>query len=291
MMEKLIKDNLPLFQTFTNKLWNDFTNVDDIEKTLQSIINKIAESFNFPDVSCQIKIKSFKDPKTKGLFDSKTKTLFLEHDLFVKKLKSPYYYNDRPIINTLANKECFEVLMHEFCHALQDYYTEQQLFDKQNILILNKERSQNKEYYAYFNINVKNPKSALLYILQPLERDAFLFADDLSNKFNNVMRVLFPHDLSFSQHDRFSDFWFNTKLAEKVFNTQTPFDDIDDIIRHINGIEPLKPLNEEMWKAVQDSQKKELKGRFLGRFFDEEINHTHEEELDLIEEECGDREL
>ena len=287
MMEKLIKDNLQLFENFQNNNWNSIVDVKHMEQILQEVVDKIANHIGLKETPCEIKIKSMKNPTSKGLFNPKTKTIYLESDLFIKKLKPPYYRNGIPLTNSLSNKECFETLIHEFCHACQHYYIKNNCFDSDNVILLNREPSLNKDYYSYFSIVPNNKSSILLYSIQPAERDAFLFADDICREFNNQMHSLFQDDLSFVEHDRFSDFWFNIEIAMDTFHTQTPFEDVDDIIRHINGVEPKKPLNQEMWEVVQQTQSKHRGRGLLDKFLYEDIQIeetlSNEIEIDDIE--------
>ena len=86
MMEKLIKDNLPLFENFQNDNWNSIVNAKHMEQILQEVVDKIANHIGLKETPCKIKIKSMKNPTSKGLFNPKTKTIYLESDLFIKKL-------------------------------------------------------------------------------------------------------------------------------------------------------------------------------------------------------------
>ena len=101
------------------------------------------------------------------------------------------------------------------------------------------------------------------------------------------MHSLFQDDLSFVEHDRFSDFWFNIEIAMDTFHTQTPFEDGDDIIRHINGVEPTKPLNQKMWEVVQQTQLKHHGRGLFSKFLYEDVQIeeviSNETEIDDIE--------
>lgn len=294
MIKNLIDANIELFTIFKTEEWDRCQDPNIIAKTFQLIADLLVQKYYGTDIPnlCTVKVQKLHSPSKKGEFDPETNTLYIEHELSVNKLRVPYYYNGNPVTNYTSNIDSMEVFLHELRHAMQHYERTHQISNPQVPIItaINYESGQNEFHYAYFSIT-NSPAHDTLYYIQPTERDAFLFAEQTVDDFINAMNQKYPEDLAFRKYKKYSPFQDAINNAIIYFDTQTPFEDIDNIVRHINGIEPSKPLNKEMWQAVQDSQKKEPKGRFFGRFFDEEINHTHEEELDLIEEECGDREL
>ena len=295
MIKQLIKTCPELFVKFPINEWNSCKDANELTAMFQTIADSLSKLYygeNTPSF-CTIEICKLNSPTKKGEFDPNTNRLLLEYELFVNKLKIPYYsQSGAPIEHYVSNKECLDVFLHEYRHAMQHYERTHETNKHfiSDAALLNFEHNQNKNLNAYFRMT-QSRVSDILYHLQPAERDAFIYAQSTLNDLVNEMAKLYSEDLTFKNYSSTSQFDINVKISCDVFNTQTPFEDIDDIIRHINGIEPSKPLNEEMWQAVQDSQKKEPKGRFLGRFFDEESNYINEEELGVSEEEYGDREL
>lgn len=253
------------FQTNT---W-PFVPEDKKEQIMQFIVDYMANQMGLPSI-CKVKIKEFHDGAKKGEFDHKSKELGIERELAVNCLKPPYRKGEISFSNLLAHKEVFEILMHEFCHAIQEYAKEhpEQFcnFKYYHLLHLNHEHCQNIKLNAYFLPVDKNIQSMLLYAIQPVERDACIFADRVSREFNDKMHDLFPDDLAFHEHDSFSAFQESMDNAKRRFKTTTPFEDINDIIRHINGVDTLNPLNEIMYQAVIDTQTKSFKQQ-LAEFF------------------------
>ena len=263
MIESVLNTSPELFDIFQKEIWDKKTNVQDLQDALQNIVNAWMSVCDMPMDACQVEIIQFHDDSKKGEFSHRDNKLYLEYEMVINKLGIPYYSDGVPWSNPLSNKETIETLAHEFRHAMQNYFRthSEQCFDKEYIenVMLNTESQQNSWVNAYFHN--KGEVSALLYHLQFVERDAFLFADNFCRKFNEMMRVRYPEDLSFCMHDNFSNFQENVDNAKKVFRTTTPFRDIDDIVRKINHVKPHNALNTRMLVAVARSQLKGWKQR------------------------------
>jgi hypothetical protein len=243
---------------FQINVWSELM-LEDKEKLMQWIVDYKAAQFGYPSL-CNVSIRSLNDPSKKGLFVSKTGDLIIEKDLAVNGLKPPYRKNGLELKNVLSNKETFETLMHELRHAIQEYERQSALrdgFTSYSLLMcLNHEYGQNSHINAYFKATEKDSRSVVLYMIQPTERDAFLFADKECREFNELMHSLFPSDEAFSMHDTFSAFNDAIQDAMILFETSEPFEDIDKILKSINGLPIDMPLNNLMYDAVQETQKK-----------------------------------
>lgn len=261
------------------------------EDVMQWIVDYKANEFGLPSI-CNIKIIELNGGRQNGEFVHKTHAINIEKELAVDLLKPPYHQKEK-IVHQLANKEIFEILMHEFAHAMQQYVVENpKIYENDEFyqkLMLNRDLGQNSDLKAYFTLSSeknfrKQQICSLLYRLQFSERQAFEFADQECKKFNETMKLLFPEDLAFAYHDSFSQFSKSIEEAKYEFNTDTPYEDIDDIIRVINYLEPLKPLNQEMWQAVIETQQQEKENvlkKLLGRFTAEKDNETEIEDLQI----------
>ena len=265
---------------FKMETWRSLS-LSEKEKLMQWIVDYKAAQFGLPSL-CTVKIKNIKDGAHGGKFFHKTHELYIEKRLAEELLKPPY---NKKHSNVLANKETFEVLMHEFCHALQQYVIEHpELYGEHEyyqLLVMNREDKQNNKLFAYFSLYCgddpeKRELSSLLYTLQLSERDAMKFADDESKDFNVIMHTFFPDDPAFHFHDSFSQFYKRVEEAKDEFNTNHPFEDIDDIIRNINGVPTLNPLNKIMCQAVIKTQSKSFGERLI-----ESLSLSHENISDM----------
>lgn len=248
------------------------------EETLQYIVDYKAHQLGLPSI-CKVVIRNLNDSSKKGIFNKKTDELIINSKLAIDCLSTPYRTIDNHV---LANKDVFEVLMHEFEHALQKHAIEiisNHGFDM-SVFKLNYHDGNDSKLHSLFCVNKSDIElSTLLYKLQPVERDAFMFAKKECESFNQNMHNLFPNDLAFEYNDDFSMFEDSIDEAINKFQTQTPFEDIDDIIRHINGIEPLKPLNQKMWEAVQKTQTKSLMQQLSERFFEQRYDYDEQKDF------------
>lgn len=267
MIKSLYDERPDLFTIFQSNNW-ERASTDTIKKNFQEMINELSRIYGASVPLCNVEIVKSNLGHFKGEYVHESHTLRLEHNLVVDKLKPPYYINGTAMHSPLTNKDAFETFIHEFRHAIQQYEKQTTYIKEPNdftkLLLLNDEHKQNTKIKAYFKGG--NMLADALYFIQPSERDAFLFASQMCQQFNGIMHSVFPEDLAFVVNDDFSNFQENVKAASQFFHTSTPFEDIDDILRHINGIEPLKPLNQEMWEAVQKTQSKSLKQQVMERF-------------------------
>ena len=254
------------------------------EKTLQYIVDYNANLLGLPSI-CHVRIANMKDDSKKGMFDKTTDILTINRKLAVDCLKPPYRKNKDDHI--LATKDIYETLMHEFEHALQKHainIIKQYGYDM-SVFELNYNNGNHTSVNSTFIINRKNKDaeflSSLLYHIQPIERDAFAYANKKCVEFNNDMRELFPQDLSFAYSYPFSSFDTSVKMASVQFQTETLFEDIDDIIRVINGIEPNKEINQTMYDAVIKTQSKDFVQKIIDKFNYEELVSDEQQDIEI----------
>lgn len=260
-MEFTIKNILAahpeVFDVFQKDLWDKKRSVSELEASLQSVVNVLSEGFGIPSNICTIKIASLNNPRKKGEFNYDTKELLLEKSLVVDKLKPPYYKDNITIENVVSNRETMEILVHEFRHAMQEFYRNnpEMVPDKDwlTLMNLNMEQGQSEKFMAYFYGN--DEISSWLYTIQPIERDAFQFADCFCKEWANVMHQRFPDDLSFYVNSGFSNFNQVAQKAARFFGSETiaqVFQDVDNVLKKINGEDV--SVNEKMWGYVQKTQ-------------------------------------
>lgn len=290
MIKTIFQRNPNLLTIFETSCWNSTKDVKTIENTLSKLASEIYCEYGITSNIPNIQITRQNNRMNKGSFIVNTNTIRLSYDLFVNKLKPPYYYKQKPISNILNNKECFETFIHELRHSLQarkfDIDVSKDVEFNWEMLNYNRENGQNKDIQSVFTV-CDNDLSPLLYHIQPSERDAFLFAQAICEEFRLLMNQLYPNDLAFQYPDDFSQFNESVELSKLKFHTQTPFEDVDDIIRHINGVEPTKPLNQKMWEVVQQTQLKHHGRGLFSKFLYEDVQIeeviSNETEIDDIE--------
>ena len=287
MHEKYTEENLlEYLKRFQIDAWKSLS-IKEKEYTMQWIVDYMAAQIGLPSL-CNVKIEELDNTVESGFFEHNTHNLYIEKELAEDCLKPPYHTKRTPDRNhILATKEIIETLMHEFRHAYQQYVYEHaneiEATKYWFMVCLNREHEENNLYKSYFQLNTdKGPiyleSSFLLYSIQPQERDAYLFSCKASESINNKIHELFPEDESFDRHYSFCKFEDRVEDAKRLFQTDTPFEDIDDIICYINGIEPSKPLNQIMWKAVQETQKQgqtHEKENLVNKIFNKFKNNNH----------------
>ena len=268
MIDNIFETHPDLFDVFQKDIWDKEQNVVQLEAALQNIADVIATEYGMTSPICSVKIANLNDPRKKGEFDYNTQELKIEKFLAVDKLKPPYYADGQPVQNVVSNRETLEILIHELRHAMQEYYRNNPSLHHDTeyieLISLNLEHKQNYKYSAYFENS--GGVSALLYNLQPVERDAFAFAEVICKDVVHYMRERYPEDLSFAINSGFSRYQDFVDDAKIIFNTETPLQDIDNVIRHINNRAVHAPLNSQMWKAVEQTQTKPITQQIKERF-------------------------
>ena len=237
------------------------------EKLLQWIVDYKASEFGLPPL-CHVEITELSGGGNGGLYNHSTGILSIEKELAEDCLTPPYHDRSEQRYAPLASKEVFEILMHEFRHAYQHYIIDHpEIYENTEyykVIYLNENPKCNSVLRTYFQTKDTRDKdkgeiSSLLYMLQPVERDAFLFAEKESFKFNEEMANMFPNDLEFSMHYPSVSIDTQIQRACLIFRTKTPKEDIDNILRYIHGFPVEKPLNKNMYQAIKSTQRKTLK--------------------------------
>lgn len=258
------RDNyLKQISKFNSQSW--FTlNESEKEPLLQWLVDYKAHQLGLPSL-CQVKLSDFKDGKVRGKFDRKTHILHMSNDLVIKSI-TPSVGVGAMRHNPLSHKETYETLMHEFWHAVQQYVIEnpgKYTVEHADMLLMNIENSTNKKLRNQFIVTrnkdaILSNSSYLLYAIQPVERYAFMYAENETKLFNDDMHMMYPNDLAFIRYYPFSNFEKIINDAKITFNTQTPFDDVDNVIRYINGEIQKSNVNQLMLQVVEKTQKKPL---------------------------------
>lgn len=257
MIHKLYQQRPDLFVIFQTDEWNR-ASAQRIQNNFQEIANCLSYMLGMKKPLCEVQIVKENSKRFKGRYVHETHILQIEHKIAVDKLKPPYYDKGVPISSPLSHKDAFEVFIHEFRHAIQEYekefvhpYTPS---ERTKLLWYNDEHMQNTEVNMYFCGGDKYADA--LHCIQPVERDAYMFAATLCQQFNDVMHKAYPDDLAFIMHEDYSNFTENVEKATILFNTQMPFEAIDDVLRSLNGDIPLNTLNTIMLEKVLETQSK-----------------------------------
>ena len=248
MIKTIFQRNPNLLTIFETSCWNSTKDVKTIENTLSKLASEIYCEYGITSNIPNIQITRQNNRMNKGSF------------------------------------------IHELRHSLQarkfDIDVSKDVEFNWEMLNYNRENGQSKDIQSVFTV-CDNDLSTLLYHIQPSERDAFLFTQAICEEFRLLMNQLYPNDLAFQYPDDFSQFNESVELSKLKFHTQTPFEDVDDIIRHINGVEPTKPLNQKMWEVVQQTQLKHHGRGLFSKFLYEDVQIeeviSNETEIDDIE--------
>jgi hypothetical protein len=150
---------------------------------------------------------------------------------------------------------------HEAEHAGQHYYLDHpeiEIDEQERLLWKCNNTVFQNEGRVYFRINEEDKRitalSSCLYVLQPIERDAFEYAQKSINAIIKHMHELFPDDPDFEYpyHDEFVERCKNDSYI--LFDTDTPYRDIDNIMLTICGYFVEEPLNEIMCEVIKETQ-------------------------------------
>ena len=143
---------------------------------------------------------------------------------------------------------------HEGCHVKQYNDLEEGAFESKDIIFHN-----NVGIKDCNNNYIVGPKTeadiklSLLYQLQPIEREAWDFANKRVAEFISTMNELFPEQFQVKGFSYF-DFDETMEMARMVFISDDPIHDIDNILLTMSGLFVDEPLNEIMCDVIRNTQ-------------------------------------
>lgn len=256
------KDNYQSkLKLFHQDVWDNLT-IKEKEDLLQWVVDYEAFLLGWPSI-CSVKIEKLSGGTKIGEYDSKNNIIKIEKELAIDGLKPPYHMNNIKNYHLTRELETYGALMHEFRHAIQNYIKRHPSRNEKyrQLMIYNSDNANAKNLKMYFNINVKSQAkkdaSIILYKIQPSERDAFMYRDKKMDEFLKEIHELFPEKYpSWSFND--SDFQQSVKEAKIRYETESPFEDIDNIIKVLNGESLELSLNEQMINDIYLTQQKTL---------------------------------
>lgn len=285
-MNSFTKENyMNKLKDFQPERWDSLSKYQK-EKLLQWIVDYEAKQLGLNSI-CVVKIDQIKGNTKSGEFDPKNKQITIEEDLALNGLKPPYHIPKIQNKNLTREYDTYGTLMHEFRHAFQLYVKQhpKQFNDKEYFkIIMYNTNDNNNSIYSYFDVNMKNIETNLtsnvLYRIQPIERDAFMFQERKLRTFAKDMHILFP--------EQYPD-WYSSKKeferavenAKSRYQTETPFKDIDNIIKTMNGESITCVLNEQIIQDIKETQQKPIIQQIKGMLFEKEKQVDLDELVDI----------
>ena len=181
---------------------------------------------------------------------------------------------------------------HEGCHVKQYNDLEEGALESKDIIFHN-----NVGIKDCNNNYIVGPKTeadiklSLLYQLQPIEREAWDFANKRVSEFISTMNELFPEQFQVKGFSYF-DFDETIEMARMVFISDDPIHDIDNILLTMSGLFVDEPLNEIMCDVIRNTQSidmvKRLDANQTKNLQHAEEIHCKQSEATLSDEEIED---
>ena len=255
-------EHIDIFHSFLPEVWSGLSNKER-EFVLQSIVDEYFKKLGI-DKSPRVWICDFPDGNSNlAEHYPKIGQILIRADL----VNNGQITIDGDVIDyKWYLQQVYFALMHEMRHSIQKYYVEHpELCGDIGWLELmsNNRNTGTPETSVYFTIDNELHRSlklsaTCLYELQPSEIDANDFAQKQLLLFVQHMRDKFPDHWMYD--DVHVPIKFNARVedARVLFLTNSPVEDINDVLFAINGNHVDRKLNDCVCGAVRDTQANHL---------------------------------
>lgn len=254
----------------TREIWSTLTEEHKLN-IAQTIVDIFLNVIGIPN-NIKISFAEFDNDEINGIFDRNTNQLSLNKHFFISGYKKfsendIVYYND-------ANVYFYHIIMHELKHVEQAYLMQYPELnpERANKLMINN----TKIKYRYMYI-----VNSDLYNIQISEREAFKFErvqqkylSDIASKILSADIVF--RDFEFEAHILKENYTSTLQRIKKDYQTNTPFEDLDNIMDAIINNKSYDNLNQIMLQDVLNLTK--VKRKFLPFF-----NQAHEVSIECNE--------
>lgn len=230
------------------------------DESLQAIFEHLAES----DLKYKVAVVTFGHDKSMGHCFPFLHQVELREDLVRRGVidveGDPPMQREHPLLLT------YFYLAHESKHVTQYSQLECGVSTGdayRDMMIACNNLGMNTSINSYINgkCDPNNQNAVLLpylYCLQPLEREAWEFANSATSEFIAIMQEKYPNDIEFFERFNYFPLSENIEMAKMFFLTDDPLRDIDNILLTINGYFVEYPLNDIMCDVIRTTQSKEM---------------------------------
>lgn len=237
-----------------------WTNMQEKEKldTLQTIVDFYLGDI-YPNGECRVELSPFNNHTTMARYQPDVNIIQMREEMILRGEVNTKNGKARAMIDPTS--QIFFYLVHEIAHARQQHkLNNPHLYpDDAKIELYRCNQSCTGELNSYFKSEsiADGPLADFaeyLYMLQPVECEAFQFAHEEVAAFTKAMHEFFPNECNVYPSIVYSNFEEIKNTARTALLSLDPEHDINNVLRTMNGLYVKEPLVEHICTIIKETQ-------------------------------------